>query len=291
MTAFDTAHASVQDLEARELIVISTNDGAGPVHRHTTATRDIVYDSNVFTAIAADRGEIGVTVAGDPKELLLTLPIDHALCRRYTQQGVPPRKIAVTVYQQAGGVTETIWSGLIAGMQAENSVARFRIPSRAGEWMLRQIPNLVVSRQCGHPLYGDRCGVSRAGSSPGGLAHLVTTTVISYSGRDVRVDLATTDRNGAWAEGGELVHPSSGERRSIGSQADDNPGLSGVTVLTMEMQIVELRIGDTVQIYRGCNRTISECSSSFGARQSFGGFPQLPDSNPWTPGGTGTEAF
>ena len=285
MTAYDTAEASVQDSEPRELFVISVNDGV-TVYRHTSATRDIVYLNNVYTSIALERGELAITMPGDEKDLIVTLPVDHAFVRRWTAQAVPPRKAELTAYRQNGGETETIWNGPITSMNAEGSVAKFRVPSRAGEWMLRLIPSITAGRECSNVLYDAACAVSRTGSF-GGLAFKVTATVIYVNGRDVRVDLGSTDRNGTWAEGGELLHTATGDRMTITLQTDLSPGVSAVADLRMQMQIVGLAVGHSVDVFAGCDHSIAVCSDKFDNRPNFRGFPSMPSQNPFTPSGYG----
>lgn len=283
---FLSAAQSVEDSEPRELVVISINDDS-TVYRHTSATRDIVYDGVLYTAIAIDRGEIAVTMPAVENDMILMLPIDHAVVRRYCQAGIPPKRVTVTVYRQDGGETEIIWVGDVTSMNAEGRVAKFRVPSRAGEWMLRPLPGVTAGRECGHLLYDTGCGVSRSGEGPTGTDHLIASTVIYANGRDVRVDLGHVARNGTWAENGELLHLDSGERMTISLQTDLNPGVSGVADLRMQMQIVGLSVGDTVWVFAGCDHSIEECRTKFDNKDRFLGFPQLPTKNPFIPAGYG----
>lgn len=282
---FLSAAQSVQDSEPRELFTISVNDGV-TVYRHTSATRDIIYGGNRYTSIAMERGEVAITMPGDEKELILTLPIDHAFVRRWTAQAVPPRKVELTVYQQDGGETEQIWNGPITSMNADKSVAKFRVVSRAGEWMLRLLPKTTAGRECSNVLYDAACAVSRTGSF-GGLAFKVTTTVIYVNGRDVRVDLGSTSRNGTWAEGGELLHTATGDRMTIALQTDLSPGVSAVADLRMQMPIYGLKVGDSVDVYAGCDHSIAVCRTKFDNKPNFRGFPSMPSQNPFTPAGYG----
>lgn len=273
MTAFDTAESSVQDSQPIELFYISVNDGVDE-YWHTSGVRDVSWNGDTYTAIAMERGEVAITMPGAEKDLTVTLPIDHALVRRWTARAIPPRKVDVTVYRQNGGVTEQIWNGPITSMNAENGVAKFRVPSRAGEWMLRPLPATTSGVECSNVLYDSRCGVSRTGSKDG-LAFKVTASVIYVSGRDVRVDLGDVLRNGTWAENGELVHTESGERMTISLQTDLNAGISAVADLRMQFQINGLAVGDSVDVYAGCDHNVVVCNSKFGNRQNFGGFPLM----------------
>ena len=283
---FLSAAQSVQDSEPRELIEISINDGT-TFHRHTSASRDILYGGNTFTAIPVERGEVAVTMPGDEKDCILTLPIDHALVDRYCEQGNPPRKISVTIWRQDGGETEQIWAGEITSMNAERRVAKFRIPSRAGEWMLRPLPSTRAGRACPVFLYDSLCGVSRTGTGPTGLPHKVTTTVIYVDGNIVRVDLSTIPAGNAlrpdWARDGDLKHVATGEWLTIALQTDLSPGVSTVADLTLERPIVGVNVGDSVEVYAGCDMMIGTCDAKFGNKLNFRGFPHMPEENPFTP--------
>jgi hypothetical protein len=290
VTAYDTAEASVEDSQPRELVSISINDGV-TVYRHTSSVRDIVYGGNTYTAIPIERGPVTVTMPDKEEDCVLTLPIDHALARRYTKYGTPPKKIAVTIYRQNGGITEQIWGGEISSMSCEGRVASFRIPSRAGQWMLRPIPAFTASRACPFFVFDSNCGVSRTGSGPSGLPHKVTTTVLYVNGRDVRVDLSTITASDPlrsdWAEEGELLHVTTGERMTVYKQTDLGPGVSTVADLQLQAPIVGLAIGDSVEVYAGCPLDITTCNDKFDNKEAFGGLPQLPKKNPFTPAGWG----
>lgn len=291
MSAYDDAEASVEDSEPRELFVISINDGV-QVWRHTSATRDISYGGNVYTVLAMDRDNIAITMPGKEKDLTLTLPIDHAFVKRWLQLGIPPLNASLTVYRQNGGETRTKWAGDIASLGGiDKGVAKFRVPSRAGEWMLRPIPSMVASRSCPHFLFDTNCGVARTEVGPTALPHRQITTVIYVNGRDVRVDLpditAGDPLRDDWADQGELYHPSTGERMTVQVQTDLNPGTGTVADLRLQFPVVGLKVGDTVHVFAGCRLDITTCRTKFDNKQRFGGAPQMPLKNPFTPAGWG----
>lgn len=284
----ESIEASEQDSSPRELYDITHGV---TIYRLTSADHDIVQNGQLYTATPMMRGEIGAPIVDDNEsDLEVTLPIDHAFVRRYLQQFVPPQKITVLLRRMyfPSGDVETVFVGEITSMSCDddNTEATFRVPVRSSEAAVRQLPVLSVSRACPYILYGPGCLVDR-NASVGGLAHKVSATVLYVNGRDVRVDLADTDRNGIWAEGGELVVTSGtalGERMSIRSQSDLNPGFSSVADLSMQLPIPGLQVGHSVDVFAGCDHTIDGeegCRIKFDNKDNFGGFPSLPTANPF----------
>lgn len=281
--------ASVQDSDPRELISIEINPPYGLVWHHTSGTEDLEVDDTVYRAIAIDRGELKTPVPEENAETHLFLPIDHPLVRRYSKQGVPPDRVRVTMrrLQVRSGDVRQLWYGFAEGMEVDDAIAKFLIPSDAMTRLKRMLPMLTARRACPHILYGEAgCLLSRAGATPDDvLPFKLTTTATFVAGRDVRVDLsnvpaANTWRSG-WARFGEFVHVSSGTRRSIAAQTDLNPGVSTVTELQMYERIVELKAGDTVEVYAGCDHTVDTCRDKFANQLNYGGAPALPSKNPF----------
>jgi hypothetical protein len=282
--------SSEQDSEPRELLDIAHGT---VLHRITFGTRDVNEGLNVYTAVAGARGEIGVIGSGNAqRELTLTLPINHAFVRRYLQQGVPPGKITVTLRRKyvPSGEIELLWRGEITSMSADDdgTEASFRVPARTGEALLRVIPAVTCGRGCPHILYDRNCGIDRNGYNPAGFSYKCSTSVIYVSGRDVRVDLSNVPVNSPhraeWAVNGEIAHVASGERMTIRDQTDITPGISSVTTLSMQLPIVGMKVGDTVEVYAGCQWDPNTCNEKFDNIDHHGGYPYSPKGNPFIEG-------
>lgn len=290
--SFDDDEASEQDGAPREFIDITYGN---TTHRIATGIRDMQVGAVLYTAIPAARSELGITASGNATELTLTLPINHDLPKRYTQQGIPPKKVTVTLWCKmvVSGEIRQLFTGDVTSMACDDAgtEATFRIPARAAEAMLRTLPSATVGRNCPHILYDTMCGIDREGTNPDGNPYKLTTTVMMVNGRDIRVNLSNVpaaDANRAeWAVNGEVVHVATGERMTIRTQTDLNPGISQVTDLSMQMQIVGLKVGDSVEIYAGCMHDIETCHAKFENKDNYGGFPDLPTKNPFLPSGFG----
>lgn len=286
---------SVQDSLPLELFEFTLG---AVVYRITSGTEDIVHDGEVWRVEAIARGPLQlVELGGEHGEHALTiaLRIDHPIVKRWLKQGVPPKTATVTVYrkQVRSGIAERLWGGSIASIDCEDSegTASVTVASMFGPPFRRRLPTITVGRQCSHVLYGAGCNLSRAGSGVDALPFKCTATATYVNGREVRFNLSTVPAGhamrGDWLVFGELVHVASGERMTIADQDDVSPGISTVTLVTMQTQIVGLKAGDTIEAYAGCAHDVGTCHQKFANQVNYGGFPALPTRNPFFPTGLG----
>jgi uncharacterized phage protein (TIGR02218 family) len=268
--SLETDEQSVELSQPREAYEVTVGT---TIYRMTSGVRDLVIGGQTFTASPIGRTTLPVTNSSGPGEVTITLPVSHAIPQRYLAQGVPPGTVLVGVlrHQIESGETEYIWRGYATSMTCTGNVAAFSVPARSAQAMLRRLPMITAGRQCPHILYDSRCSVARA-------SFKVTTTVTAVSGRAIRV--ATMDSKADyWAQFGELHHVASGERMTI----SDHTG----TDITMQLPIVEIGIGDEVEVFAGCAHDVGTCLSKFDNVVNFGGFPDMPTSDIFKPWGAG----
>lgn len=285
--SFDSLEASVQDSQPREYGQIVHGN---VTYRFSFADRDLVVGGVIYPAIAGMRGPQKPAGVGNATEMILTLPIDHAFCRRYTANGVAPKVCLCTIWrQQSDGSTDQLWIGQILSMSVddENTEASFNVRSRGASALNRRLPTVSAGRMCPYVWGEALCGVDPNGTGRTGLPNKVTTTVLAIDGRTIRVDLSTIPaadplREG-WASNGSFKHVLSGEIMTVLSQDDESPGASTIAKVTLDSTIYGMKVGDSVEIEAGCGRDIVTCSAKFGNKQRFGGFPQLPTANPFVP--------
>ena len=273
--SFDDDERSTQDSRPRELYAI--NMGA-QTWRLAGGDRSVLYGGNIYTAFQISRGAAGVSEeSNSPKQLQITLPMSHPACQRYLALGAPPKScsIVVTRLQLNSGGAILLWSGDIASIGFDKHMAMFLVTSVASRVLLRMLPTITVGDQCSHALYDAMCTINRA-------SFKITTTVLQVDGRRIKVDGGSGHLNPWWVFG-DVYHPNTGERMDIVSQQDLGPP-STVVWLTMQAPIVGLNTGDSVEVSPGCDHTIGTCQSKFSNRDNFGGYPQLPTTNPfvWT---------
>ncbi len=263
--------ASVESSQPREFYELVQS--AAVTYRIASGTRDIIYNGNTFVASQIARTDLPIDLVTQPGSMTLALPLSHPLVQRYVALGSPPRQIAVTIYRRQLGVgDEVTFVGLITSMGIEGHLAKFLLESRFARLMSRRLPVLTASRICPYVLYDANCTVPRS-------SFTVAPFVISVDGRVVVVSSMGLGHPDQWAKDGELVHVPTGERMPIVDQVG--------TQLTLQSPIPDIAVGDALQVSAGCAHDIITCRLTFSNQVNFGGFPQLPNKNPFAPNGLG----
>lgn len=284
MSTFDQDEASVQSNQPEEYydIVLST----GVTYHIASGNRDLLVGATIYTAIPAARGALAISkVDGNTgTNLELSLPVNHPFIQRCFQYGVPPRQTTVTAWrrQKRSLVSEQMWVGLVTSIACSGNIAKLLIPARIVENAQRYLPTVTTAPTCPYILYDAMCQVART-------SFVVTTTAILVEGRAVLVDMGDAAKVGNnWSLGGEIVH-STGERRSIMLQKDLDPSTTTLSKLSMTEVIPELKTGDTISIYAGCDHTIQTCKTKFAQHHRFGGYPDAALVNPFMLGSSGLQ--
>lgn len=268
---YDVDDNSTEDSQPRDGFEFICSNGE--TYRLTSSVNNLTINGNFYTASTISRSEIAVSSVTKEAELTVSIDVRHPMAQRYLTIGVPQRRIEVNVWrkQLTSGEVERVWRGYVTSGNPDGYIMNFRIPARSAEAYKRRLPTISVGRDCSHVLYETGCFIGRGGNE-------VTRTVAFIDqGRVVYLDSALATIN--WAVFGELYLPG-GERMTIYEQ----PLMNAVV---MQLPIYELKVGDSVRIYRGCDHTIATCRDTYGNQQNFGGFPHLPDKNPHIPNGFG----
>ena len=285
-TTFDDNERSASQNRPIDLYTITT-----PTHTYylTSYSTDVSFNGQVFTAITMSRGERELAQDLTGRELTITLPITHELVQRYAATGVPERQVFVTLQrlQEKSGQAIREGGGFAQSMAMDGPhMAVFRIPAITDDAMKIRLPTVTASRTCPHTLFDAGCAPTvfvdghNVIDGPIRDNFFIATTVVSQVGGTLTVFAmgAVPDQ---WAQFGEVVHLSTGERRLVLAQTG--------AVLTINVPFVGLAVGDGVQVFAGCDHSlISHCRLKFNNVRNFGGQAYLSvNLNPWTPAGLG----
>lgn len=265
MTWYDDER-SVQDSRPRELYVFATPTATT---RIASFPVDVVYSGNTYTSVPTSRSSLqSLDCSKEQNDFTVELPATHPLPQSYASY-VPPRELMCTVlrYQAVSGVALAIGSGYVTALAFKERMASFRIPGASDAFAV-QIPSASCTRICNHVLYDARCGLSRATYE---LA--VTISTIASDRKSITVSTVGAAPNNYY-QFGELVHAASSERRMITSQV-------GTTISFSYRLPLSIVVGNALSLFPGCDHSVRTCRDKFANVNAFGGFPLLPNANPF----------
>lgn len=264
--SFDTDEMSVQDSQPIELFTVTA--ATGVIARYTSYAQDVLYLGNMFFAKQIRRSAIQVVTTENPGctvEIFVGDPVVQA----YIGQGVPPQSmtIAITRLQKLSGTAEQQWSGYVNNVSVRGRTAAFMLSAITDSNFAKQIPKVVISRQCNHTLYDQFCTITR---------NFRNATIVSMTGRTMVLStgFGLADQHFRY---GDVQHLSSHERRSVTNHV--NSGVGQCTVTVDVNWPTTVGVGDSVQIFAGCDHTVQTCRDKFSNVVNFGGHPQIQSSN------------
>ena len=223
-------------------------------------------DSVPYLPAAIKRNALAQSSEAGRNTLMLDVPRDLDVLRVF--RGVPPPgAIFVTVarYQQRDDAFESVilWSGRVLGVSWSANGARMECES-ASVSLARNGLRQLYARTCTHVLYDSLCKAVPV-PVPNAVFNVAGSTLALAPGSMVPGEFS----------GGWLESPSGEKKTMIVGNTDTN-----VTLLLL----ADFSVGDPVRLYRGCDKTMGICSARFNNLPNYGGFPFIPNKNPFNAG-------
>lgn len=239
---------------------------------YTSADTDIVFSGKTYFSVPCSHAEIEQQLSGDKFNLPVTFPHDIPFGEIFRVQ--PPSEIvSMTILVKNSDEADeyvVLWKGRIVNLDWKYPWVELITESIASS-MKRVGLRRRYSVPCTHPLYSAKCGVVRTDYRTSGV-------VVGIDGLDVTVVAAINLIDNFYAGGiaiwGNNISPNI-ERRMIFA----SNGTTGV--LTLTNSPVGLTVGQAIDIYPGCDHSISTCSGKFNNSDNYGGMPYIPLTNPF----------
>lgn len=260
---FLTYSKSVQDALPVELYEFRRGT---TYRRYTTAPINIVYLSKTYTSSPIKRSSIIQTENMNRGSVDFELPKTDSFALYYLQRTVAKLtyvNVYRTQYNDPDEEYQTWWKGRLTGVSVKDN----KITLQAEPIFTSQKrPGLrrVYESMCANTLYDVNCGVSRS-------LYQYTATVSTVSGTVVSV----SSLGGAaddYYSGGFINTVNDGYRYHISKQTG--------TDLTL-FSVPEIEATDSILVYPGCDHTFDTCKDKFSNSANFGGFPFMPNRNPF----------
>lgn len=263
--AYSTNETSVQSGAPVELYEFRSGSD---FYRYTSADANVVYQSKTYEAVVISRGDIEATVEVARNPLKINCSINVGVLNLFLYSP-PGEVVTLSIFRMHRGDSEavTIWMGRVLNVTWAGSQASIHCESVYSS-IKRPGLRRMYQKACPHVLYSGPCGVNSSAFRVNASVLSVSTTTVNVSG----IGAYAAD----YFAGGYLeweYETGKFERRAIQSNT------TSAVVISSRIQL--LAGGVTVRLYPGCNHTLSVCNSKFSNVVNFGGFPWIPQKNPF----------
>ncbi len=233
---------------------------------YTSADEDTLYQGETYLARTISRSDFDRDDESASSDV--TVRIDRALAvvpQFLDASSAAPVLLVIFRIHRPDAEAIKLFSGRIANatIEQEEIVVIAHTPLGKDE---KQLPRELMLRTCPHELYGEQCRVNPD-------AFKVATTISSVSGEPNEYDI--TSRGGhpqGFFTAGVIVKTSTGQRSFI---------VLDFLGLTLIRKMPGLAVSDAVEVFAGCDRKVETCRDKFNNVPQFGGFPRLPERNPF----------
>lgn len=232
---------------------------------------DVDVNGHLYNSVALERSNMTLGAEAAKSALELKVPSDSMLVKRLLEAALIGETTSVTLLavkiDQQNCVWDSIgarWVGRVVGVDIAADAARIHCES-AQVSMKRIGLRRLYSRKCSHVLYSAACGATPVTGS---------AIVSAVDGRNVDLDGGVPSSVSSNMAGGWLQTPN-GMRYMVTSEYG-----MGVELLYP----APIEPGTLVSLTVGCDRGINTCYNVFNNVINYGGFPYIPDKNPFSTG-------
>lgn len=238
----------------------------GHAYRYTSGDEEVTVDTYLYAPLALTRSALRPSMNKEKAALTLTLPLTAGIVEVF-RVAPPGEEVTLTIkrYHRGDGSKLVMWMGRVLNTKFDEFEMELSLESILSS-MQRIILTRSYQKNCPHLLYGTACGVDP-------VLHKVTTAAKTVSGVTVSAPISPAD---GYYAGGMVtytsVHSGTVERRFIA-------GNTGGT-LTLDRYPYGLLVGQSFELWPGCDRTLADCKDKFNNIANFGGQPFIPTKNP-----------
>jgi len=231
----------------------------------TNKSVNVDFGGDTYVPAVVSHGKIERTADVFRSEVDIELDRANEMALAFVPRGLG-KVLSITIFRIVGGDVIVEWVGHVTSNKWSNE--RFVLTCNISQSGLSK-PALPrkYQRMCPFALYSIGCGLSENSFATIG-------TVYSTNGIAVVCNAAASKPDGYFI-GGRIKNLAGYQRLIIGHESNN---------LTLFSPLSELRDGDSVWIFAGCDHTPETCSGKFGNIENFGGQPWIPDRNPFDGG-------
>lgn len=237
---------------------------------YTSAADSFTFGGNLYLPRQIERSKLSQTNEERQQQVEVTLPTEDEVASRFV--GVIPADIiylTISKYHRGDSEEVVLWAGVIVGAAYINQGAQCKMKGMTTEGAIgRTIPRFKYQGLCNHVLFDASCQVTAA-------SFLYTGICGAVSGDTITVNGIGAAHGAGWMVGG-YANLDDRDFRLIIEQVGD--------ILTMYLPFENNPMGQSIKCYAGCDHTIVDCENKFSNLVRYGGFPFIPELNPFVSG-------
>jgi len=285
---YQAKEQSVEDGQPIELFRFSNSE---EVFTYSGGQFNTVFNAETYVPEAIGRSDPTLQDATAQRSLTVTVPSSNLFARRYVSI-VPATVDHFTLFRRHttdGGTPETVtyFSGEVLSVSFKDKTAEITIQN-VGSILDRLVPQQTSRNPCNHILYDAKCGVTDTSFSLAGAV-----VAISADGLNVTIDTGTNtvpdtgfeltaqlDDDPTFFNGGFIARGGL-ELRMVRAVVNDTGNVATLTVL---FPFQTISVGAALSMFAGCDHKLPTCLSKFNNVDRYGGFPFIPEKNPFVIG-------
>ena len=257
---FESHEISMETGGRIELYALAVGNSIYRMHDGSAAY--LSYAGDDYFKINVSRGRI----ATGQEHLTVELPGDHEFSRQFTT--IAPGQLGtLTIWSFHRANTadvRVVYKGVVRSVAFTQDMSQSLLSVvPVSEAFDKEIPQETFQAPCNHVLFDANCQVSAGSYKHTGLITAVTGNVITVQG-------LLSAKGDGWSTSGFASYGVLDYRLILAQSGD---------TCTLALPFYANVLGLTLDVFAGCDHSISICNSKFSNRINFGGCPYVPTKN------------
>lgn len=228
----------------------------------TSGDRQESYDGRNYVPIAISRSSIEYKNDMSKDVLEITIDRKNDFAKKCLDDEIYA-KVKLELFVKEDNQFNVYWNGRLSIVKTNKGVITLVFESNMSD--LRRVGGRrKAQRTCDHALYGSRCRVNKDNFFISGIISSITSSGLVIS--------ECASKPNAYFSGGQVLF-SDGISVYISQHIGAN--------INLMRGKKSAKIGDSVNVYAGCDKSVSSCKTKFNNLNNFGGFPYMPTKNPF----------
>lgn len=238
---------------------------------YTSNEIEVIFNTEIYVPLSISRTKISVSTERGKGDITVTVPRSAPVALLF-RAAPPTEALMLTLFRMHRddiGNESVAWKGRVVNCRwLDDQTADLNCESFFTS-MARNGLRRGFGKACDHALFDDQCRLIKTDYEYSSTADAFTNLTITVAGADGQAD--------GYYEGGiaQWINADTGitERRMITKHVGE--------VVTVTHHIIDLSLAQTVKLYPGCPHNMSVCKSRFDNLPNYGGFPFMPEVNPF----------